>query len=78
LDSLGIYPKNYDIDIVLLSLSPKVNLERLIDSLQPKLIIADGNNYTSYVRRWQKTCEEKNILFHHTGKEGAYVFKLQN
>jgi len=78
LDSLGVYPKNYDIDIVLLSLSSKVNLERLIDSLQPKLIIADGNNYTSYVKRWQNTCKEKKLPFHYTGKEGAYVFKLQN
>ena len=78
LDSLGIYPKNYKIDIVLLSLSPKVNLERLIDSLHPKLIIADGNNYTSYVKRWQNTCNEKKLPFHYTGKEGAYVFKLQN
>ncbi|MCF6306528.1 MAG: ComEC family competence protein [Flavobacteriaceae bacterium] len=77
LDSLGVYPKNRNIDMVLLSLSPKVNLERLIDSLQPKLIIADGNNYTSYVKRWQQTCKEKKLPFHYTGKEGAYVFKLQ-
>jgi competence protein ComEC len=77
LDSLGVYPKKNNIDIVLLSLSPKVNLERLIVSLQPKLIIADGNNYTSYVKRWQNTCEEKKLPFYYTGKEGAYVFKLQ-
>ena len=73
LDSLGVYPKNYEIDVVLLSLSPKVNLERLIDSLQPKLIIADGNNYTSYIKRWKKTCEEKMLTFYYTGKDGAFV-----
>ncbi|PHS68482.1 MAG: competence protein [Flavobacterium sp.] len=75
LDSLGIYPKNRNIDMVLLSLSPKVNLERLIDSLHPKLIIANGNNYTSYVKRWQQTCKEKKLPFHYTGKEGAFVYK---
>ncbi len=73
LDSLGIYPKNSEIDIVLLSMSPKVNLERLIDCLQPKLIIVDGNNYKSYVSRWKKTCEEKKLPFHYTGIEGAFV-----
>ena len=75
IDSLGIYPKNKTIETVLLTLSPKVNLERLIDSLQPDLIIADGNNYTSYVKRWRETCAEKKLPFHYTGKEGAYVFK---
>ncbi len=74
LDSLGVYPKHSKIDIVLLSLSPKVNLERMIDSLQPKLVIVDGNNYTSYVKRWQKTCDIKKLPFHFTGKDGAYVF----
>lgn len=78
IDSLGVYPKNHEIDIVLLSLSPKVNLERLIDSLQPKLIIADGNNYTSYVKRWQNTCEDKKLPFYYTGKEGAFVFNSKN
>ena len=75
LDSLGVFPKKIDIDIVFLSSSPKFNLERMIDSLHPKQIIADGNNYTSYVNRWRKTCKEKNVSFHFTGTEGAYVIK---
>jgi len=73
LDSLGVYPKHENIEIVLLTLSPKVNLERLIDSLQPKLIIADGNNYSSYVNRWRSTCAEKKLPFHYTGKKGAFL-----
>ncbi len=77
LDSLGIYPKSSEIDIVLLYFSPKLNLERMIDSLQPKLIIADGNNYTSYVNRWKKTCFNKNIPFYNTKEKGAYVFNSE-
>ncbi len=77
LDNLGVYPKTSDIDIVLLSFSPKVNLERMIDSLQPKLIIADGNNYTSYVSRWKKTCLKKNIPFYNTKEKGAYDFNSE-
>lgn len=72
-DSLGVFPKSSKVDIVILTFSPRVNLERLIDSLQPKLIIADGNNYKSYVSRWEKTCKEKKLPFHFTGTEGAYI-----
>ncbi len=73
MDSLGVFPSVKG-GIILLSESPKVNLERLIDSLQPEMIIADGNNYTSYVKRWKKTCKKKNIPFHSTREKGAFIF----
>lgn len=75
LDSLGIYPKLSNIDFVLLRNSPKVNLERLIDSLKPKTIIADGSNYKTYAGRWQKTCEKRKVPFHSTYINGAFVIK---
>lgn len=75
LDSLGVFPKLSEKPIVVLTQSPKVNLERLIDSLEPRIIIADGSNYTSYVSRWRKTCEQKKLPFHHTGKEGAFIIE---
>lgn len=75
LDSLGIYPNVRNIDLLLLTQSPKINLERLIDSLNPKMIIADGSNYSSYVARWETTCENKKLPFHHTGKMGAVIFE---
>ena len=75
LDSLGIYPDSYKIDIVLLTYSPKINLNRMLECLQPKMIIADGSNYKSYVKRWKKSCAKKNIAFHFTGTDGAYIIK---
>ena len=75
LDSLGIYPDSYKIDIVLLTYNPKINLNRMLESLQPKMIIADGSNYKSYVKRWKKNCTKKNIAFHFTGTDGAYIIK---
>lgn len=75
IDSLSVYPqKNGNTDYVLLSGSPKLNLERLIDSLHPKTIIADGSNYRSYVERWRKTCTRREVPFHYTGEEGAFYF----
>ena len=74
IDSLGVYPViNLKIDYVLLTQSPKVNLERLIDSLQPKAIIADGSNYKSYILRWKTTCLKLKIPFYQTGKTGAFI-----
>lgn len=75
IDSLCVFPKFIEIDIVLLTFSPKINLERLIDSLDPKIIIADGTNYNSYVSRWQKTCKIKKLPFYHTGSRGAFIIE---
>ncbi len=76
MDSLGIYPPLKQIDFLLLTQSPKINLERFIDSIQPKLILADGSNYRSYIAQWKQTCLKKEIPFHHTGEKGFYVFNL--
>jgi len=73
LDSLGIYPRASKVDIIILTYSPKINLTRLIDCVQPTCIVADASNYLSYVMRWRNTCIEKKLPFHFTGNKGAYV-----
>ena len=75
IDSLGVYDNlNHNPETVILIQSPKINFERMIQNTQPKLIIADGSNYKSYVRLWQKTCENSEIYFHNTSKKGAYEY----
>ncbi len=74
-DSLGIYKTSFKTDYVLLRNSPKINLSRLIDHLEPKLIIADGSNYKSYQERWLETCVKKEIPFHQTSKKGAFIIQ---
>jgi len=74
LDSLGIYNvKRFNPDYVLLRDSPRINLNRLLDSIQPKLIIADGSNYKSYIKRWEATCKKRKLPFYQTGKKGAFI-----
>jgi competence protein ComEC len=76
IDSLGIYPKKPShTDYLLLTGSPQLNLERLIDSIHPKIIIADGSNYRSYVARWEETSQNQGLPFHYTGEKGAYYFQ---
>lgn len=76
IDSLGVYPKDFrKKTIVLLKHSPKVNLNRLIDNLQPKLIIADGSNFKSYIQLWKRTCNQQKTPFYSTEQDGAYILK---
>nr|WP_279309186.1 ComEC/Rec2 family competence protein [Psychroserpens sp. SPM9] len=76
IDSLGVYNiKSFKPDYVLLRNSPRINLERMIDSIQPKFIIADGSNYKSYIKRWELTCVKRQLPFHQTGKKGAFIIK---
>ncbi|AJR02298.1 competence protein [Siansivirga zeaxanthinifaciens CC-SAMT-1] len=73
-DSLGIYNvKSFKPDYILLRQSPKINLNRLIDSINPKVIIADGSNYKSYLDYWETVCKKRKLPFHQTGKMGAYI-----
>jgi len=76
IDSSGVYPNGSKIDIVILIQNPKIHLERLIDSLKPRLILADGSNFKSYISRWQRSCEKRKIPFYHTGSKGAYNMEL--
>ena len=75
-DSLGIYQiQNLQDPIILLTHSPEINLDRLIQTLHPKEIITDGSNYPSFIRRWESSAYKNKIPFHFTGREGAYILK---
>ncbi len=74
IDSLGVYNvKSFKPDYILLRNSPRINLKRVIDSLQPQQIIADASNYKSYVKRWKATCEKEKLPFHSTYEKGAFI-----
>jgi competence protein ComEC len=60
-------------NLIVLRNSPKVHLDNLIQSLQPKGIIADGSNYKSYINRWEKSCESHGIELHDTSTESAFI-----
>lgn len=72
LDSLGIYPKNIKPDILLLTQSPKINLNRLFATVQPKMVVADASNYKTMQKYWKATCNKQKIPFHATGEKGFY------
>jgi competence protein ComEC len=75
IDSLGVYPITAENPVIILSGSPKVNLDRLIEKLEPTLIVADGSNYNSYSKRWEQSCKKKKLPFHRTGTKGALIIE---
>ncbi|AWX44000.1 ComE operon protein [Flagellimonas maritima] len=74
MDSASVYPPKKNLDFLLLTQSPKINLERIIDSIQPRKVIADGSNFKSYIARWKATCIKSKIPFHSTREKGSYFF----
>jgi competence protein ComEC len=72
IDSTGVYPKQHP-DIIVLTQSPKINLERLIKATQPKVIVADASNFKSLQKLWNGTCLKAKIPFHSTSEKGFYI-----
>ncbi|PKV49332.1 competence protein ComEC [Aquimarina sp. MAR_2010_214] len=76
IDSTSIYHlKNFHPDIIILSGSPKIHLDRVLDSLHPKQIVADASNYKNYINQWEISCKKQEIPFHRTDKKGAFILK---
>jgi competence protein ComEC len=74
IDSLGLYKlSSIKPTIVVLRQSPKINLDRLLNSIQPRLIIADGSNYKSYVSKWTESCIKNKTPFYSTMQNGAFI-----
>ncbi len=74
LDSLGVFPLR-KVDVVILTQSPKVHLDIVLDNLQPSIVVADGSNYFTYIQRWEKTCKRRKLPFHYTGTKGAFILE---
>ena len=75
-DSLGIYQNKYfKPEIIWLTSSPEINIERLLKTKKPSLILADASNYKSYVRHWKKVCQENQTCFYDTATQGAFVMR---
>lgn len=75
IDSASVILPSMKPDVVLLTQSSRVNLERLIDDLKPAEIVADASNYRSSISRWEETCRKKKIPFHSISEKGFYKIK---
>lgn len=74
LDSLGMYPNELKPDIVILTQSSKINFDRMLQILKPKIVVADASNYSTIQNNWKESCLKQKIPFHATAEKG--FFKL--
>jgi competence protein ComEC len=72
IDSSTVFPKNIHPDILILTQSAKINLDRLLQTVKPKIVIADGSNFKTIQKNWRSTCLKLKIPFHATGEKGFY------
>jgi competence protein ComEC len=72
IDSSGVYLKNSSPDVLLLIQSPKINLDRVLRDIKPKIVVADASNYKTLLPIWKATCSKQNIPFHATAEKGYY------
>ena len=55
---------------ILLINSTNYDLNNLINSTKPSIIIADGSSSFRYKNRWKKICKSRNVKFHDTQERG--------
>lgn len=72
LDSTMVYPKTVQPDILILTQSTRINLDRFLQSIKPKIIVADASNFKTIQKRWKQTCAKQKIPFHATSEKGFY------
>jgi competence protein ComEC len=72
LDSSGIYIEKSNPDILLVTHSPKVNLDRLLLTVQPKQVVADNSNFKNLQKRWETSCKKQKIPFHSVAEKGFF------
>ncbi len=77
LDQRGLYsPLEPAPDLLLLTGSPRIHLPRVLHTLRPRKVVADGSNYKSLVALWKKSCEAQGIPFHDTAAAGAFILQI--
>ena len=72
MDSSTVYLPHEKPDVLIITNSPKVNLERIFKQWKPNQVVVDAANFKSYIKVWKATCIKEKIPFHDTTEKGFY------
>jgi competence protein ComEC len=72
IDSTKAFSEKIQPNILILTQTSRINLDRLLLHIHPKIVIADGSNSNSIQKYWKNSCFKKNIPFHSTKEKGYY------
>ncbi|MEO6583092.1 MAG: ComEC/Rec2 family competence protein, partial [Ferruginibacter sp.] len=75
LDYRPINPKIL-VDVLIISHSPNVTIEGLLNALQPGIIVFDASNSLWKIEKWKQSCSALLLPFHSVPEEGAFVFDI--
>lgn len=71
-DEDGIYNTSIKPDIVVIRQNSRINMERLILTTKPEIIVADRSNSFTSINRWKVICLKYKIPFHAIAEKGFY------
>lgn len=71
-DEDGIYNTSIKPDIVVIRQNSRINIERLILTTKPEIIVADRSNSFTSINRWKAICLKYKIPFHAIAEKGFY------
>ena len=79
----GDIPTKYDnqqrllCDYIWLKNTPDIKIKKLKEIFTFELLIFDSSNNFSFMNQWEKECEQLNIAYHNTHKDGAFVVSVR-
>jgi competence protein ComEC len=68
--------KKIDIDVLIISKSPKLYIENVVQIFNCKEIVADASNSLWKIEKWKQDCNQLNLRFHSIPEKGAFVLDL--
>jgi competence protein ComEC len=68
--------KKYDIDLLLISGSPKLYIDKLALAFTIKLVVFDGSASSWKLPYWKKDCDSLHIPYYDVTEKGAFVMNL--
>jgi len=72
IDESAIYNISSKPDVVIIRQNSRINIERLILTSKPKVIVADKSNSYTSIKRWKAICIKYKIPFHAIAEKGFY------
>jgi len=68
--------KKVELDYIIFSKNPRVNLEDIASVFNCKKYIFDASNSLWKIEQWKKECEELHLQFHSVPEQGAFIVNL--
>ncbi|RYY70680.1 MAG: ComEC family competence protein [Chitinophagaceae bacterium] len=66
-----------DIDLVLFSHNPSVDIREVLKAVKPGCIVFDASNSLWKIQKWKSACEELILPFHSVAEQGAFILPIE-